>query len=253
MWRDGSCHQRWVNSCFFKSRSRLIITQKLSLDWQKRVKESSYKNNELVVHSAFVKYPEAREVSFCVKTFNIILVDHIHCNKTGPQHCEKRHNHMTLQQLVFLGGPTTSPVVAENLRTSMEGGPDSACSSFRRRPPLLLPSRLLLLLLRRCFSGDRFLLPDAFSPSSRCCCWGLGEFCCWCTALESERCFLRSDSVWETGMCCCCVGLLLLISCEVLLPLLRLAPDCCDEELGEKELFDILTFSDDVGETEMKK
>ena len=54
-------------------------------------------------------------------------------------------------------------------------------------------------------------------------------------------------------MCCCCVGLLLLISCEVLLPLLRLAPDCCDEELGEKELFDILTFSDDVGETEMKK
>jgi hypothetical protein len=32
---------------------------------------------------------------------------------------------MTLQQLVFLGEPTTSPVVAENLRTSMEAGPES--------------------------------------------------------------------------------------------------------------------------------
>lgn len=162
--------------------------------------------------------------------------------------------HMTLQQLVFLGGPTTSPVPAENLRTSIDAGPDSGLLVWSSPPLRLFPVLLLLLLpvlsrlllLLRCLSAEfRFLLFADCSTSSGDC-----ELCCWWTARDIDRCFLRSDRVWETVVCCCCE---LLRSCcglfwLVWLLVLRTAP--WDEALGEKELLDTLTFSDEVGETE---
>ena len=168
----------------------------------------------------------------------------------------KQTNHMTLQQLDFLGGPTTSPA-AENFRTSIEAGPEESVGlcKWSSPPPLrLLPALLLLLLpvlsrllllLRCCLSAAAVLFfPEGgCSPSSGC--WEL--WCC-CSPRDNDRCFFKSDKVCDAVWCWFCDEMLLLSCCCCGVELeFRIAP--CDEAFGEKELLPPLTFSDDVGDT----